>query len=71
MLRQTLRAIDTLKPNTPFGRRSRIRYYRLSDEQRRDLERDFQRHLEACRKCEIDPDPLWLSDALEDLRTTL
>lgn len=67
MLRQTLRAIDTLKANTPFGRRSYLRYHRLSDDQRRRLERDFKRHLDACRKCEIDPDPLWLSDALENL----
>lgn len=37
--------------------------------ERRELERNFQRHLDACRKCEIDPDPLWLSDAIEDMRS--
>ncbi len=69
MYRQRIMAIDTLKPNTPFGRRSYMRYHRLSDDQRRDLERDFRRHPEACRKCGIDPDPLWLADAIEDVRS--
>jgi hypothetical protein len=40
---------------------------RLSPEQRRELNAMHQRHLRACERAGIAPDPLWLPEAIEDL----
>ena len=59
--------IDVLNTGTsPYFSRARHRWSRLSDAQRAEVERKFVRHLKACKKSEIDPDPSWIAEAVDD-----
>lgn len=51
----------------PYFVRARHRYARLSDEQRAEIDAGFVRHLKACRKIEVEPDPSWIAEAVEDV----
>ncbi len=51
---------------TPYFSRARHRWNRLSDAQRADIEKNFVRHIKACKKSEIDPDPAWIAEAVDD-----
>ena len=62
------RVIDILDGygRNPYFVRARRRYARLSDDQRAEIDAGFVRHLRACKKHEIDPDPAWIAEAVED-----
>jgi len=49
-----------------YGYRALKRWQRLDDRERHDIERRFKRHVTACEKLEIDPDPNWLIEAVLD-----
>lgn len=50
-----------------FSFRLRVRYNRLPDESKTRLENGYARHAAACKKCDVDPDPRWVIEAIEEL----
>lgn len=48
------------------GFKLRRKMKRLSEQQLKDIERGFQRHITACQKLSIEPDPEWLISEIED-----
>jgi hypothetical protein len=53
--------------SNPYHVRARRRYRGLSDEQRAEIDRGFERHRRACENCGVDPDPSWICEAVDDL----
>lgn len=47
-------------------RRIRRRFESLTIEQRREIADGYHRHLRACEKARIAPDPMWLVEAVEE-----
>mgnify|MGYP000859488044 CR=1 FL=1 len=53
-----------LNPNDPYLRRAHRRYIKLPDEQREKIDKGYQRHVTACQKLGIKPDPTWLPECI-------
>lgn len=49
-----------------YAFRALRRWQRMDDRERAEIERRFRRHVSACQKLEIDPDPNWLIEAVLD-----
>jgi len=50
----------------PYLIRARRRGARLSGEQQSVIATGFGRHQRACRSMDIEPDPNWIAEAVED-----
>ena len=59
--------LEALGGYGPYIVRARRRYLRLTDEQRGEIAEGFERHCRACEKSEIQPDPMWIAEAVEDM----
>ena len=63
-MHQINQALDT---RNPYYRRAKRRYIKLPDDQRKEVEAGYARHVTACEKIGIAPDPTWLPEYLGDL----
>lgn len=61
--------IDVLRAagNAPHVSRARHRWNRLDDEQKAAVERNFVRHVKACRSVGIDPEIAWIAESIDDV----
>lgn len=58
---------DLLAGSAPYLTHARKRYRLLTDEQRATIAIGFERHKRACRSLEIQPDPAWVAEAIDDV----
>ena len=62
-----MKAIDTIQRNDPRHSAARHRLRAMDDDQRAEVEAAYIRHLRACKKIDIDPDPSFVVEAIEDV----